>query len=193
MIQVHSAPVSGLLDLGRYPVGIDDAGQAIADALDATDVPVGGPARHHALEVPQAPHEPGQRGRGAVRARGSVQPAGQGGSARGQGGAGRRRHRRRQLPRRTGSGGATTCRWRHTTSGEWQGGSSWQSLARGTGSIEAEFLNGEIVLLGALHGVATPVNALLQRLAAAGRSEGRAAGLMERGAAERLAGCSRAE
>ena len=34
---------------------------------------------------------------------------------------------------------------------------------RGTGSIEAEFLNGEVVLLGALHGVATPVNALLQR------------------------------
>jgi 2-dehydropantoate 2-reductase len=54
---------------------------------------------------------------------------------------------------------------RTTDSGAWSGGSSWQSLARGTGSIEAEFLNGEIVLLGALHGVATPVNALLQRLA----------------------------
>jgi 2-dehydropantoate 2-reductase len=45
------------------------------------------------------------------------------------------------------------------------GGSSWQSLERGTGSIEADYLNGEIVLLGRLHGVATPVNALLQRLA----------------------------
>ena len=54
---------------------------------------------------------------------------------------------------------------RGTTSGEWSGGSSWQSLVRGTGSIEAEFLNGEVCLLGALHGVATPVNALLQRLA----------------------------
>jgi 2-dehydropantoate 2-reductase len=43
------------------------------------------------------------------------------------------------------------------------GGSSWQSLARGAGSIEADYLNGEIVLLGRLHGVATPVNALLQR------------------------------
>ena len=28
------------------------------------------------------------------------------------------------------------------------GGSSWQSLSRGTGTIEADFLNGEIVLLG---------------------------------------------
>jgi 2-dehydropantoate 2-reductase len=43
------------------------------------------------------------------------------------------------------------------------GGSSWQSLARGAGSIEADYLNGEIVLLGRLHGVTTPVNALLQR------------------------------
>ncbi|GEK19481.1 2-dehydropantoate 2-reductase [Cellulomonas xylanilytica] len=43
------------------------------------------------------------------------------------------------------------------------GGSSWQSLVRGTGSIEADHLNGEIVLLGRLHGVATPVNAVLQR------------------------------
>jgi 2-dehydropantoate 2-reductase len=45
------------------------------------------------------------------------------------------------------------------------GGSSWQSLSRGAGSIEADFLNGEIVLLGREHGVPTPVNEALQRLA----------------------------
>jgi 2-dehydropantoate 2-reductase len=45
------------------------------------------------------------------------------------------------------------------------GGSSWQSLTRGTGSIEADFLNGEIVLLGREHDVPTPVNEALQRLA----------------------------
>ena len=45
------------------------------------------------------------------------------------------------------------------------GGSSWQSLARGTGDIEADYLNGEIVLLGRLHGIPTPVNALLQEVA----------------------------
>ena len=51
------------------------------------------------------------------------------------------------------------------------GGSSWQSLARGTGSIEANQLNGEIVLLGRLHGVSTPVNDALRREAlAAARS-----------------------
>jgi 2-dehydropantoate 2-reductase len=45
------------------------------------------------------------------------------------------------------------------------GGSSWQSLTRGTGSIEADYLNGEIVLLGREFGVPTPVNEVLQRLA----------------------------
>jgi 2-dehydropantoate 2-reductase len=46
---------------------------------------------------------------------------------------------------------------------EWAGGSTWQSLARATGSAESDYLNGEIVLLGRLHGVPTPVNAAVQR------------------------------
>lgn len=41
------------------------------------------------------------------------------------------------------------------------GSSSAQSLVRGTGSIETSYLNGEIVLLGRLHGVPVPVNAFL--------------------------------
>nr|WP_277344739.1 ketopantoate reductase C-terminal domain-containing protein [Cellulomonas sp. IC4_254] len=53
-----------------------------------------------------------------------------------------------------------------------RGGSSWQSLVRGAGSIEAAYLNGEIVLLGRLHGVATPLNAALLRLAEAAAAAG---------------------
>jgi 2-dehydropantoate 2-reductase len=41
-------------------------------------------------------------------------------------------------------------------------GSSWQSLVRGTGNIETDYLNGEIALLGRLHGVPTPCNSALQ-------------------------------
>jgi 2-dehydropantoate 2-reductase len=41
------------------------------------------------------------------------------------------------------------------------GASTWQSLARGL-PVEVDHLNGEIVLLGRLHGVAAPVNELLQ-------------------------------
>jgi 2-dehydropantoate 2-reductase len=44
-------------------------------------------------------------------------------------------------------------------------GSSWQSLQRRGGSIEADFLNGEIVRLGRLHGIATPYNEVLQEVA----------------------------
>jgi len=44
-----------------------------------------------------------------------------------------------------------------------RGGSTWQSLSRGTGNVEIDYLAGEIVLLGRLHGVPTPVNELLQR------------------------------
>lgn len=53
-----------------------------------------------------------------------------------------------------------------------RGGSSWQSLVRGAGSIEAAYLNGEIVLLGRLHGVPTPLNAALLRLAEAAAAAG---------------------
>lgn len=45
-----------------------------------------------------------------------------------------------------------------------QGSSTWQSLAKGSTSTEVDYLNGEVVLLGRLHGVATPVNALLQQV-----------------------------
>ncbi len=45
------------------------------------------------------------------------------------------------------------------------GGSTWQSLMRGLPSIEVDYLNGEIVLLGKLYGVPTPCNAVLQRVA----------------------------
>jgi 2-dehydropantoate 2-reductase len=44
-------------------------------------------------------------------------------------------------------------------------GSSWQSLQRGVGDIEADFLNGEIVRLGRLHSVPTPYNEVLQEVA----------------------------
>jgi 2-dehydropantoate 2-reductase len=66
-------------------------------------------------------------------------------------------------------------------------GSSWQSLNRGTGTIEADYLNGEITLLGRLHGVPTPLNDLLQRLANDFARERRAAGSMEVAELVRLA------
>lgn len=45
------------------------------------------------------------------------------------------------------------------------GGSSWQSVQRGSSDIETDFLNGEISLLGGLYGIATPANRVCQQLA----------------------------
>ena len=43
-------------------------------------------------------------------------------------------------------------------------GSTWQSLMRGEGSVEADFLNGEIVRLAQRLGTEAPLNAALQRV-----------------------------
>ena len=56
------------------------------------------------------------------------------------------------------------------------GGSTWQSLSRGTGNVETDYLNGEIVALGREHGVATPVNAAMQAAVAQALADGDAAG-----------------
>jgi 2-dehydropantoate 2-reductase len=47
----------------------------------------------------------------------------------------------------------------------WPGGSTLQSLLRGAGSVEVDYLNGEIVMLGRLHGVPTPGNEVFQEFA----------------------------
>ncbi len=66
------------------------------------------------------------------------------------------------------------------------GGSSWQSLKNAKGDIESDFLNGEIVALGRLHGVPTPANHVLQQLAAKAAREGHAPGSMKASEIKRL-------
>jgi len=46
------------------------------------------------------------------------------------------------------------------------GGSTWQSLVKGATAIETDFFNGEVMMLGRLHGVPTPTNEFLQRYGA---------------------------
>jgi 2-dehydropantoate 2-reductase len=58
------------------------------------------------------------------------------------------------------------------------GGSSWQSLARGSGSIETDYLNGEIALIARSVGVDAPLNAAIQRLTRQAAASGAGAGSM---------------
>jgi 2-dehydropantoate 2-reductase len=171
VVQIHSAPVSGLLDLGCFPSGIDDRGQAIAETIGTTtfqsvarDDIMRWKYRKLLMNLANAVEAlSGTAGRFGPLAREAQKEGKEVLAAAGIDVASSEEDRARR---------GDYLQMSPTSSGEWQGGSSWQSLARRAGSIEAEFLNGEIVLLGGLHGVPTPVNALLQRLAVQAALEG---------------------
>ena len=168
VVVANAAPTTGILDIGRCAAaGSTTPRVAIADGVLVVDLRVGAARRRHALEVRQAPQQPRQRDRRAARERRAAESpaASRTGTRRGRGGARGGRASRSRRARRTPRAGATSFRWRGPAAGVRAGSSSWQSLARGTGAIETDYLNGEIVLLGRLHGVPTPVNAALQRLA----------------------------
>ena len=57
------------------------------------------------------------------------------------------------------------------------GGSTWQSLVRGAGSVEADHLNGEVVMLARLHGTTAPVNETLRRAVVDAAHAGRGPGV----------------
>jgi 2-dehydropantoate 2-reductase len=44
------------------------------------------------------------------------------------------------------------------------GGSTWQSLTRGTGNVETDYLNGELVRIARRHGREAPINATMATL-----------------------------
>lgn len=187
VVQVHSAPVSGLLDLGCFPSGLDAQAQAIADAIDSTAFESVARAdimrwkyRKLLMNLANAVEAlcgPGARFSPLAK---EVQREGKAALAA----AGIEAVSSEEDRERRGD----HLQMAATASGEWQGGSSWQSLARGAGTIEVEYLNGEIALLGGLHGVPTPVNALLQRLALRAASEGTPPGSMRLEELSELAG-----
>jgi 2-dehydropantoate 2-reductase len=192
VVQLHSAPVSGLLDLGRFPSGLDDIGRAVAAALDATAFQsVARPDimrwkyRKLLMNLANAVEALcGPEGRFSPLAREAQREGTAALAAAGIDVASAEEDRERR---------GDYLQLSSTSSGEWQGGSSWQSLARGAGSIEAEYLNGEVVLLGALHGVPTPVNSLLQRLALRAAAAGAPPGTWRIGELSELAGVRHGE
>ncbi len=164
VVQASSSPVSGLLDVGRWPGGIDGLAEALAATLsDSTfsSFPRPDIARWkwgklllnlgNAVEATCGHAEDTAVLLERVRDEGIACLAAAGIDAVGQDEDAARR------------AGLLTAR---PIGGERRGGgSTWQSLSRGLGSVETDYLTGEIVLLGRLHGVPTPVNAVLQVLA----------------------------
>lgn len=164
VVEVSSTPVAGILDVGRYPAGVDDTTIELAAALEGagfSSSAVGDVMRRkyakllmnlgNALEA--ACGAGGRRSPLLELARDEARACF---AAAGIDFASEEedRARRGDILQVKPIGG------RHRG-----GGSTWQSIARGTGRTEVDYLNGEVVLLGRIHGVATPVNALLQRTA----------------------------
>ena len=58
------------------------------------------------------------------------------------------------------------------------GGSTWQSLTRGTGDVETDYLNGELVRIARLHGREAPINARLATLVRQAAATGTRPGAM---------------
>ena len=164
VVIAQSAPVSGLLDIGCFPSGLDERAEAIAVALNASSfhsVPRRDVMRWkytkllmnlaNAIEATVAPDPAVGDLVQQVRAEGEACLR-----AAGIDFASAEEDKERRADRMSV----------RPVNGEFRGGgSSWQSLARGTRSIETDYLNGEIVMLGRLHGVPTPANALMQRVA----------------------------
>jgi 2-dehydropantoate 2-reductase len=163
-VESYGTTLTGMLDIGRYPDGIDARCERVCAALEGsrfTSRPVADVMRlkHAKLllnlgNAVQALCGPGaasdelteraqEEGREVLRAARVAHDA----------------------PEVTDLG----SRWRQMgvrdiDGRERAGSSTWQSLTRGL-PLETDYLNGEIVLAGRLHGVPTPVNAALCHLA----------------------------
>jgi 2-dehydropantoate 2-reductase len=177
LVQASAAPICGILDAGRYPSGVDDTITAVTAAIDSSSLaarPTPDILRWKYAKLLsnlgnaiQAACNPSDDARDLYRrvraealacyAAAGIEPAT----------AAEEAERRQAMSRPAPIAGQARF-----------GGSTWQSLARGTGSVEADYLNGEIVLLGKLHGIPTPANAALQRIANRMAREGASPGSM---------------
>jgi 2-dehydropantoate 2-reductase len=164
VVQASSAPVTGMLDVGRYPNGTDETARRLAAAFNASTFDSRALAdvmrwkyRKLIMNLGNAVEALIPRGREQDEIADRAEREGESClRAAGIDFASREEDRARR---------ADVLRLGPIAGRERGGGSSWQSLARGSGTIEADYLNGEIVLLGRLHGFPTPVNETLQRLA----------------------------
>lgn len=162
VVCAYGTPKSGALDLGRFPHGIDAVDSAVAEALRGANC------------LSEADPDVMRRkyAKLVINTTNALE------AAAGEGA-------RRSVLRERVRAEAIAClralgiefdlppseeqRNAQIVSGKidgktYPGNSTWQSMVRGAPESEVDMLNGEIVLLGRLHGIPTPINAMLQQL-----------------------------
>jgi len=163
VVEAWSTPVTGLLDVGRYPHGVDGRVEEIAEAfrsstfesLARSDI-MAWKYRKLMMNLGNAVEAlvgPGARAGAVTAAATSEAEACYRAVGIGHVSADADRQRRSDL-----------LRIGRIDRRERGGGSTWQSLARSAGSVETDHLSGETAAIGDRVGVPTPVNAGLQRL-----------------------------
>ena len=184
VVQAWYSPTSGILDIGRYPTGVDEVTRAVAAAFRGSTF----------LAEPRADIMRWKY-RKLLMNLGNAVEALCGHTGRGSAIVAEARREGVACLKAAGipfleadlSEREKTLELRQIGGQDRGGGSTWQSLERGAHSVEVDYLNGEVVLLGRLHGIPTPVNETLQQLSKEAAKEGKPPGSMsQEELAERL-------
>jgi 2-dehydropantoate 2-reductase len=160
-VAVHSSPLRGALHAGRFPSGVDDTVTTVCALLRQAQF----------LSQPTDHIQPLKRAKFLINLGNAIQ-------ASVGSGAGGDRIREQAVAEALAcfqaadlpvapaeEARAGTAEITGTLRDSYLGSSTFQSLLRHAGTVETDYLNGEVVLLGRLHGVPTPVNWALQQVA----------------------------
>jgi len=164
-VDAQGSPYSGLLDVGRYPDGVDERASIVANALSASGFVSTPEPRVMRWKYAKLLRNLGNSLEALAGHDGDLDAVREIDA--------RARAEAEQCYQAAGIDWVTDDEWtsRRGMQVQWtpvegrdrMGGSTWQSLARGARGVEADYLNGEIVLLGSRYGIPTPVNRMLQR------------------------------
>jgi 2-dehydropantoate 2-reductase len=161
VVRAYSAPTTGRIDVGRYPSGVDDVAIEVANVLRA--------ARFASEADPEV-----MRWKYAklLMNLGNAVEAACGKDSRFSDLSARAMEEGMACCRAAGIAFGSDDEMKARIEGVVEirpvagephpGGSTWQSLKVGAESVETDYLNGEIALLGRMYAVPTPVNDLLQ-------------------------------
>ncbi len=162
-VAAFGAPRRGIFDIGRYPAGSDDTVRRLVAMCEAAGIA--------AFAHPDIMHS--KYGK-LVMNLGNIVQAALGEGAEADAWMARVREEGRAVLTAAGIGFAdlatdprrdTLMKVRPIDGVRRAGSSTLQSLERGAGSIETDWLNGEIVWLGRLHDVPTPLNVCFSAIA----------------------------